>query len=98
MSEDFKLSDPKSYIDCGDNSCICCPKEEKTGMRTNGGCRCFKHGNFLALSSEENRKVRRAILYWRFRAQGAEEEVARLKDRLEAWENPGRVKLPQGSP
>ena len=26
-------------IDCGDNSCLFCDK--LTGMRTNGGCRCF---------------------------------------------------------
>ena len=29
-------------LDCGDNSCIFAPKP-MTGMRTNGGCRCFKH-------------------------------------------------------
>lgn len=28
-------------IDCGDNSCVF--KAKKTGMRTNGGCRCLPY-------------------------------------------------------
>ena len=28
-------------LDCGDNSCHFSPKENRGGMRTNGGCRCF---------------------------------------------------------
>lgn len=31
-------------LDCGDNSCYFA--EEKTGMRTNGGCRCFLKAGF----------------------------------------------------
>lgn len=64
------------HVDCGDNSCICCPPEHRTGMRTNGGCRCFRHGNFLHLSSEESRKVRRAVQYWRQRALDAERKLS----------------------
>ena len=63
------------HVDCGDNSCICCPPEHRKGMRTNGGCRCFRSGNFLNLSSEESRKVRRAVLYWRQRALDAERKL-----------------------
>ena len=65
------------YVDCGNDACICCPKEEKTGARTNGGCQCFRAGNFLRLSPIENRKIRRAVLYWRYRAQDAEEQLKR---------------------
>jgi hypothetical protein len=28
-------------LDCGDNSCLFAPRP-LTGMRTNGGCRCFR--------------------------------------------------------
>lgn len=31
-------------LDCGDNSCSFA--KNKTGMRTNGGCRCFKNAGF----------------------------------------------------
>ncbi len=34
--ENFRLTE----LDCGDNSCRYAPKENKGGMRTNGGCRC----------------------------------------------------------
>ena len=39
------LVDPKIHaIDCGDNSCKYAT--DKTGMRTNGGCRCSRnHGH-----------------------------------------------------
>lgn len=69
-----------AHVDCGDNSCICCPPEKKKGMRTNGGCRCFKHDSFVHLSSEDNRKVRRAVLYWRYRAQEREEAWKTLRE------------------
>lgn len=37
------IEDRSQKLDCGDNSCLFA--ENKTGMRTNGGCRCFaKHG------------------------------------------------------
>lgn len=31
-------------IDCGDSSCLFAPK--KSGMRTNGGCRCYRNAGF----------------------------------------------------
>lgn len=31
-------------LDCGDNSCLFA--KSKTGMRTNGGCRCLSHYGF----------------------------------------------------
>jgi len=76
-----KVADQIEVVDCGENSCICCPPEKRTGMRTNGACRCFRQGNFLSLSTEERIKVRRAVMYWRNRAIEAERK-------LEAWENP----------
>jgi uncharacterized protein Smg (DUF494 family) len=33
-----------SGLDCGDNSCMFA--KDKTGMRTNGGCRCFSNAGF----------------------------------------------------
>ena len=33
-----------SVVDCGDNSCLF--KKPKTGMRTNGGCRCYQNGTW----------------------------------------------------
>ena len=41
-------------IDCGDNSCLC--SEKKSGMRTNGGCRC------------ERDDLKIAVMYWKRRA------------------------------
>ena len=29
-------------LDCGDNSCLFRDHTKPSGMRTNGGCRCFK--------------------------------------------------------
>jgi len=29
-------------LDCGDNSCLYRNRAKPSGMRTNGGCRCFK--------------------------------------------------------
>ena len=55
-------------VDCGDNSCLVA--WPKGGMRTNGGCRCFKH-----LSSEDRIKTHRAVNYWRKRAENAEAAV-----------------------
>lgn len=40
----LKLRELKNeeWLDCGDNSCTFLMKP-RTGMRTNGGCRCFKY-------------------------------------------------------
>lgn len=43
MSElDLKTLRELGTLDCGDNSCRFATV--KGGMRTNGGCRCFKYG------------------------------------------------------
>jgi hypothetical protein len=75
-----------SWIDCGDNGCICCPSERRTGMRTNGVCQCFRSGNFLNLTPEENRKIRRVVLYWRERALYAENRLEKVKRNLKKVE------------
>jgi hypothetical protein len=62
------------YVDCGDNSCVCCPPEERKGMRTNGGCRCVK-----GLVAESRLLVCRAIYYWRHRAPAAESQLADIR-------------------
>jgi len=37
-----KLEWLRTTLDCGDNSCLFIGPEQRKGMRTNGGCRCFK--------------------------------------------------------
>jgi hypothetical protein len=39
-----KVLEPFDKMDCGDNSCVFATN--KTGMRTNGGCRCHDRPNF----------------------------------------------------
>lgn len=58
----------EAKLDCGDNSCEFA--ENKTGMRTNGGCRCLKDMDF-----SRRMAVRRYLVALR-------EENARLKARL----------------
>jgi hypothetical protein len=38
--------------DCGDNSCLYAMSYQKTGMRTNGGCRCEKAEGMQVHSAE----------------------------------------------
>ncbi len=74
-------------VDCGDNSCLFA--ESRTGMRTNGGCRCF---------DEIDRVQRRILLAWAQRqgrlhkeaiaaaeARGAREVVERVCSSLDEW-------------
>lgn len=56
-------------LDCGDNSCMFA--RQKTGMRTNGGCRCLKD---LDYEPERRRKVRAHIADLEQRLVAAEEE------------------------
>lgn len=44
LLEELYISVQNLDLDCGDNSCLYAKK--KSGMRTNGGCRCFQsfHG------------------------------------------------------
>lgn len=39
--------------DCGDNSCLYAMPHQKTGMRTNGGCRCDRAGGMQVHSQDE---------------------------------------------
>ena len=52
-------------LGCGDSSCIVA---RPTGMHTNGGCRC------------EPFKLRRAVQYWRRRAQFLEETIRTMRE------------------
>lgn len=57
-----------SYIvppDCGDNSCYFA--KDKSGMRTNGGCRCLRNDprsveKYARLLQQENRLLRSFLL------------------------------------
>jgi ParB-like chromosome segregation protein Spo0J len=55
----------KCPVDCGDAGCVCA--WPKTGMRTNGGCRC------------EERDLRRGVMHWRKRALDAEKLLSHAK-------------------
>ena len=37
------LMNPKNIPYCGDSLCIFATQDMKTGMHTNGGCRCIKY-------------------------------------------------------
>ena len=50
---------------CGDNSCVVA---QRGGMATNGGCRC------------EPFELRRALQYWKRRAQFLEETIRIMKE------------------
>ena len=43
-------------LDCGDNSCRYAPKENKGGMRTNGGCRCHEKFAQKIVETTENKR------------------------------------------
>lgn len=45
-------------LDCGDNSCLFRDRTKPSGMRTNGGCRCFRD-----LPSEKRMFVHRMFFY-----------------------------------
>jgi len=61
-------------LDCGDHSCMFAVK--KTGMRTNGGCRCLKE-----LSNIKQAKVNLAIMRMRKRIKELEAKIEELKTR-----------------
>lgn len=63
----------EAKLDCGDNSCEFA--ENKTGMRTNGGCRCLKDLDF-----SRRMAVRRYLVALR-------EENARLRGEVERSHN-----------
>lgn len=63
--------------DCGDHSCLFA--EKKTGMRTNGGCRCFDHAGFSKDVMKSAIQMLPELLYLR-------ERVKRLEDQLDELE------------
>ena len=65
----------KSPVDCGDNSCLCA--YPRTGMRTNGGCRCFKMP-----PSTERRKAEQAVQFWHQRSNYFENLVKEVQEEL----------------
>ena len=55
---------------CGDSSCIVESARSRGGQHTNGGCRCEAH------------TLRRAMAYWRRRAEFLQETVRTQRDEL----------------
>ena len=51
---------------CGDSSCIV--QQTRSGMHTNGGCRC------------DERRLRQAMQYWRRRSEFLEETIRILRE------------------
>lgn len=43
--------------DCGDNSCLFVDRSKPTGMRTNGGCRCFRKAGFADSATQAARQM-----------------------------------------
>lgn len=70
------------YLDCGDNSCAFCPPEKKTGMRTNGGCRCLQGAD-----QEERRTAQRQVISIRAQLQESQEQVRVLRERIAELES-----------
>ena len=44
-------------IDCGDNGCMFRDRTKSSGMRTNGGCRCFGRSLVSTFGIEDARKI-----------------------------------------
>lgn len=60
-------------IDCGDHSCIFA--KNKSGMRTNGGCRCFRNAGFADSATMAARQMLPEVLELRDRVKQLEEEL-----------------------
>lgn len=54
----------KCPVDCGDSNCECA--SDRSGMRTNGGCRCLSYRHKTPYELE--RTAKQAVRYWRNRA------------------------------
>lgn len=75
------MSNPnKCPVDCGDNSCIAA--YPRGGMRTNGGCTCFRATHSYQESKEVSLRARKAVMYWRQRWTDVEDGVAQLEKDL----------------
>ena len=66
-------------IDCGDNSCLFA--RSKTGMRTNGGCRCFANAGFHRSATMAAKQMLPELLQLRARAEGVREGQRQAVDR-----------------
>jgi len=66
------MYDPnKCPVDCGDSGCI--SAYPRTGMRTNGGCRCGRRH----LTDRENiRELRTALMWWRKKFEEKKDDTA----------------------
>lgn len=62
-------------IDCGDNSCLFAPS--KTGMRTNGGCRCFANAGFHRSATMAAKQMLPELLRLREGRQAVDRELLR---------------------
>jgi hypothetical protein len=72
-------------IDCGDNSCHFA--EDKSGMRTNGGCRCLSNAGFSRSAIASAYEMLPEILRLR------EERDALRAERDDARENSNRFQM-----
>jgi len=71
--------------DCGDNSCLYAMPHQKTGMRTNGGCRCEKADGMQVHSEEAPRGwyyTRKAMRLGRQGMAARDQRIATLEAKL----------------
>lgn len=66
-----------NQLDCGDNSCAFA--KTKTGMRTNGGCRCFSNAGFSRSVIQSAHEMLPELLQLR-------SELSQLKEERDAYE------------
>lgn len=72
----YQLLETNHPLDCGDNSCLFATN--KTGMRTNGGCRCYSNA-----TRDEKRRAVEMVQWLRSanaRIAELEAENARLRE------------------
>ena len=69
----------KHKLDCGDNSCMFA--ENKTGARTNGGCRCTDNLGFSKSQTKAFREMAYAVIELREKLT----EMTKLKTAHAKW-------------
>jgi hypothetical protein len=71
--------------DCGDHSCLYAMPHQKTGMRTNGGCRCDK-AEGMQVHSKEARPgwyyTRKAMTLGRLGMAARDQKIRELEERI----------------
>lgn len=67
-------------LDCGDNSCFFV--EKPTGMRTNGGCRCFESAGFDRSAVSSAKKILPEIIALRARIVDLERKLRETRKAL----------------